>query len=203
MLLLIAALATMPTIIGPPMSGDLGMVAALMNETRPSATRIEVTVDPSGTPVHCAVTQSQGMPLLDRTACAEMMRRARFTPARDATGAPVVAVVREDFTVNSVIALRRQTGPAADARQVDFAVTVASLPRPGAVLVTDLVVATDARGRVTTCDVTSSSTSAALDRIACREVQTTAFTPARDRADTPVAAVRAVSVGFTAEPIAR
>ena len=201
MLWLVAAVATMPIILGPPMPGDLGMVAPLMSETHTSATRVEVTVDAAGVPVHCAVTRSQGMPLLDRTACAEMLRHAHFTAARDAAGNPVAAVVRQDFTVNGVAALRRANGPAADARQVDYAVQVKRLPLPGTLLVTDLIVMTDATGHATRCDVSASSGSAALDVVACREIQSIAFAPGRDRSDAPIAALRAVSFGFSAEPV--
>ncbi len=46
--------------------------------------------------------------------------------------------------------------------------------------------------------VARSNTVAQLDRLACAQLQTTTFTPARDQADQPVAVLRQVSFGFTA-----
>ena len=199
MLLLALALATMPKPVGRPLPGDLGAYASLYAETKAAATRIDLTVDATGAPVRCEVTMSDGNRALDRVACDMLLRRARFTPARDAAGAPVAAVMRQDFTVNSQAAVRRWGDPADTARRVDFALPVASLPRPGDVLTADLLLMTDVTGQVTTCDVATSTTHAGLDRAACRAMQATRFAPARDRDGKPVPALRQVSVGFTTE----
>ena len=162
-----------------------------------------MTVDTAGVPVRCDVTLSDGSRALDRMACAMLLRQARFTPARDANGAPVVAVVREDFTVNRQAGVRRSGGAAETARVVDFAVPVARLPGGGGVMAADLLLTTDASGHVATCDVATSSSDAAIDRVACREMRAVLFAPARDRDGRAVAALRQVSVGFSAGEIAR
>ena len=46
--------------------------------------RLEFGVD--GKPTNCSVTQSSGFPSLDAKACQMLMRRGRFTPAKDTTG---------------------------------------------------------------------------------------------------------------------
>lgn len=46
-------------------------------------------VDESGAPVSCHVQQSTDPEGFDKTVCNAMMRRARFTPARDAEGNPM------------------------------------------------------------------------------------------------------------------
>lgn len=50
-------------------------------------TRFRLAVDATGKVTGCAVTASSGWPLLDETACARLVRRARFEPATDSTGA--------------------------------------------------------------------------------------------------------------------
>lgn len=203
MLMLALALATMPQPIGATLPGDLGAFSVMFSETRQAKTRLDLTVDSSGQPVRCDVVMSDGMGLLDRTACDMLMHRAHFTPARDRAGAPVAAVVRQDFTVNRVIGGRRVGGPAETAREVDFALPVDHLPQNAAMMVADVLVMTDATGHVTACDVARSSGSAALDRLACRQMTTTAFGAGVDRQQRPLATLRAVSVGFTAGPVAR
>ena len=146
---------------------------------------------------------SDGNRALDRVACDMLIRRARFTPARDPAGLPVAAVVRQDFTVNAPEGARRAGEPAETARRVDFALPVARLPQPGAVLVADLLLMTDAAGHVTACDVAATTGLAGLDRAACREMLTTSFAPARDHGGQAMPALRAVSVGFSAGDVPR
>lgn len=197
MLMLAVALATMPQPVGRPLPGDLAAYSALYSETKAAATRIDLTVDRTGQPVRCEVTLSDGSRALDRVACDFLMRRARFTPARDDTGAPIAAVLRQDFTVNRQAAVRHAGGPAETARLVDFALPVAGLPHPGEVLAADLVLTTDATGRVARCDVATSTAHPGLDRAACREMMAASFAPARDRDGQPMPALRQVSVGFS------
>jgi protein TonB len=51
--------------------------------------RLEVGVD--GKPTNCNVTASSGSSILDETTCRLLMRRARFTPAKDTGGNPIVS----------------------------------------------------------------------------------------------------------------
>lgn len=200
MLLLTLALATMPQPVGKAVERDLTSLSAMLSETRAAGTRVDLTVDAAGLPVRCDVTLSEGSRALDRTACDHLMRRARFTPARDAAGAPIPAVVRLDMTVNQSYG---PTGGGAPGGRVDFALRVDRVPPPGGVAVADLVLTTDAAGRVTTCDVVTSSTVAGLDRVACREMMAASFAPARGRDGAAMPALRQVSVGFTAGDVPR
>ena len=196
MLLIALVMATMPKPIGRPLPDDLGAYSSLYGQTAAAATRLDLTVDRSGAPVRCEVTMSDGNRALDRVACDMLMRRSRFTPALDADGVPIDAVVRHDFTIN-------RATTSASPRRVDFALPVAALSKPGEVLVADVVLTTDATGHVTRCDVAASTSHASLDRAACREVTAAIFAPARDRDGKPVSALREVSVGFTAGDVPR
>lgn len=206
MLLLALALATMPRPIGTATDRDLTSSAALQTETRAAATQVELAVDTAGRPVRCDVTGSEGMRALDRAACDYLMRRARYIPARDASGALIAAVLREDFTVNRPSPGLAGPGGLAVARPVDFAVPVASLPRAAGLsqaasaFVVDVVLTTDVAGRVAACEIATSSRVGQLDRLACAQKAKTAFEPARDAAGTPVRALREVGVGFVATP---
>ncbi len=51
-------------------------------------TRFEIVVDGQGRPQGCTIMVSAGNEALDRATCTAFARRARFTPARDATGQP-------------------------------------------------------------------------------------------------------------------
>jgi TonB family protein len=48
--------------------------------------RFEMTVGADGKPISCSVTQSAGHPDLDNAACKAFLKRARFSPAKDAKG---------------------------------------------------------------------------------------------------------------------
>lgn len=55
-------------------------------------------IDAAGKPSACRVTAPSGTPMLDQTACALLMRRARFVPARDASGQPIGGSFTSRFT---------------------------------------------------------------------------------------------------------
>jgi TonB family protein len=55
-------------------------------DQRPPISRFSLSVEPDGSVAACEIIVESGWPLLDRRACEVMESRARFTPARDATG---------------------------------------------------------------------------------------------------------------------
>ena len=61
---------------------------------------LTLVVDTAGKVMSCVVTQSSGLGLFDTTACSVLQRRARFNPALDAYGRPVVGnyATRASFT---------------------------------------------------------------------------------------------------------
>jgi len=64
--------------------------AAARKET--GSVAITVTVTPSGKVSDCAIAKSSGVPILDETACAMVVRHGRFEPARNASGKAVAAI---------------------------------------------------------------------------------------------------------------
>ncbi|RDC59248.1 hypothetical protein HME9302_00435 [Alteripontixanthobacter maritimus] len=63
--------------------------AALLAEEQ-GVVRMQVDLGIGGRVTECRVTGSSGSATLDRAACAGMLRFARFEPARNEQGAPVV-----------------------------------------------------------------------------------------------------------------
>lgn len=70
--------------------------AALMSEEQGrTAFRLDVGAD--GRPASCAITASSGSRTLDAAACKLLMRRARFTPGKDADGRAVGGTYANSF----------------------------------------------------------------------------------------------------------
>jgi protein TonB len=63
--------------------------ARALREERQGTTRFRVTVGAAGRVRNCEIVASSGSPDLDAATCANVARRARFSPATDASGARV------------------------------------------------------------------------------------------------------------------
>jgi protein TonB len=70
-------------------SDDYPAAALRSGEQGRTGFRLDIGAD--GHITACTVTQSSGSAELDQTACRMLMRRARFTPARDAAGMPIAS----------------------------------------------------------------------------------------------------------------
>ena len=55
---------------------------------------VVLTIDPGGRVVSCGIQQSSGQAVLDMYTCNTLRRRARFTPATDALGNPVIGTTK-------------------------------------------------------------------------------------------------------------
>lgn len=58
----------------------------------------QLMIDSSGLPAGCSVVQSSGFEELDQQVCSLMVQRARFSPARDASGKAIAAPYKGRFT---------------------------------------------------------------------------------------------------------
>lgn len=68
-------------------SGDYPEAAALLGHEGTVQARIDVGTD--GRPTNCTPVRSSGYDTLDLATCSVLMKRARFTPARDPAGSPI------------------------------------------------------------------------------------------------------------------
>jgi TonB family protein len=85
-----------------PVSGSLsGIVTAddypadALDLNQQGSVGVLVRVDAKGAVSDCVVTVSSGSPALDAQTCRLVWLRARFTPARDGTGAPVASTYQQ------------------------------------------------------------------------------------------------------------
>jgi protein TonB len=78
-------------------SNDDYPASALRNEES-GTTGFRLTVGPDGRVTNCVVTSSSGSSALDAATCRLMRSRARFTPARDNTGASTTDTVNSRIT---------------------------------------------------------------------------------------------------------
>ena len=98
-----APLPLAPHIVSPPaerrpaqayvMPDDYPDVARVTRQQGRVEVRLEV--GPHGRVQGCAVTASSGSSALDSATCGLLVRRARFTPARDSNGNPVTGTVEQ------------------------------------------------------------------------------------------------------------
>ncbi|MBV9842887.1 MAG: energy transducer TonB [Sphingomonadaceae bacterium] len=77
-------------------SDDYPPAALRNNEQGTVGFKLEVGAD--GRVTNCTVTSSSGFSDLDETACKLLTRRARFTPAKDASGNPMTDTFASRFT---------------------------------------------------------------------------------------------------------
>jgi protein TonB len=70
--------------------------SALRNEEQ-GRTAFRLAIGADGRPTSCTVTASSGARALDDAACRLLMRRARFTAAKDADGAAVAGTYANSF----------------------------------------------------------------------------------------------------------
>jgi TonB family protein len=68
------------------------------NHHMEGTSRFELMVGPDGRPISCQPTTSSGYVQLDKAACNAFMRRARFSPAKDAAGSPTTGKYRGSVT---------------------------------------------------------------------------------------------------------
>jgi TonB family protein len=61
-------------------------------------TRFELLVGPNGNPISCTTTLSSGHAVLDKATCDAFLRRARFTPVKDASGNPTTGRYKGSVT---------------------------------------------------------------------------------------------------------
>jgi TonB family protein len=68
------------------------------NHDKEGTTRFDLMVGPDGKPISCTTTLSSGHAVLDQTACNAFMKRARFSPAKDASGNPTMGRYKGSVT---------------------------------------------------------------------------------------------------------
>lgn len=155
------------------------------------AVKTRVVVSPDGQPVRCDVLIPTKDPILNTATCDLLLKRSRYTPARDADGNQAFGTV-ERITIWS------SDKPLTPASSADFELRLSKMPsgakaREGF----KLLLATDVEGAIGTCVAENDVTLPALVTIACRHVAAAGkLDPARDGDGKPVAAIQELTVAF-------
>lgn len=177
--------------LGSYFSTDDYPVTAWMNEEE-GTVRFRLTINPEGRVAECEVTQSSGSAQLDQRTCEILTVRARYRPARDASGAPASGTDAGSVTWRLPSDREGPEGsgprpakpPRADLRPYfgtpDYPPDALRAREQGVVYYAVIVAPS---GRVQACAVTRSSGSAALDAATCAIFFTRVrYTPAKDAA---------------------
>lgn len=139
--------------------------------------RFTLVIDQTGKPTSCHVTATSGFVELDQMACAILLKRAKFSPARDAAGQPIQALFSSRFNwllpgSPSAKQMVREPVPG-----IGLTLTLNKLPqgyqRPAL-----LRVHFGRDGKPDACKTELSSGVSALDRLACQQAMAQARPPA-------------------------
>jgi TonB family protein len=155
---------------------------------------IVLRVSPEGRVISCDITESSGAAALDKKTCSLHMARARFDPAKDATGLPTAGEYRASTSWGIEEHQPRTT--------IDTPLQVSTVPKGYRSPVKARLIF-DATGHVMDCEVTATSGSGAADRAACTYIgqQLVITAPKSSSGDVPPAAVRYLTASFTTQSV--
>jgi TonB family protein len=183
-----AAAAQAPALLGRWVTSE-DYPAAALRAGEQGRVGFRVTVGPDGRPADCAITQSSRSAILDSTTCRLIVRRGRFSPARDSAGRPAAGTWEGSYRWEILPPAPSPALAAIAARPNDPGSWVANADYPVAALrnheqgVTGFTLTVGADGLPTACAVTMSSGSASLDEATCKlMMERSRFTPAKDEA---------------------
>lgn len=166
----------------------------LMSRNAQGTVIYRAIVAPDGKPEQCTVIAGTGDKGFEKIPCANVMRRTRFTPARDQQGTPIYGVytniasflLPEPGTVPPIVSLPPKM-------IVEIQKTAAT---PTDINVTVNVLA-DAEGKLTACTAGDDKAQAAFVRAACAQLSAGwAPSPIRNTAGEAVPAVHTAIVRF-------
>lgn len=163
-----------------------------------STTGFDLTIDQMGRTVRCEITRPSGSAKLDTLICELVMKRARFLPARDASGKTVPSVMRNH--------IRWRPNRFGKSYIFDEADIVISTQRPlgqksskRKPLLVELVQVQDASGTIEACRDLRKQASPELIQLACETAQRPDIAiPVKDASGAPVRGIRSYLVGFDA-----
>ena len=78
---------------GPPLVTHADYPAFALRSGQQGKVAVTLSIGADGRVTHCGVIRSSGVAILDQTACRLLTMRARFDPARDASGVEVPSAV--------------------------------------------------------------------------------------------------------------
>lgn len=161
--------------------------------SRSASTTFDLVIDKTGKPVKCDIVTPSGSDLLDKTVCVSVMKRARFDPAKDVSGTPIISVWRDRVVWRPKGAGYNRWYDAPDIVAQTETLTGKKTK------MTTVIVAIDGAGQVEQCFVAKSSKDKALDERACNIARKPEISQAiRDEVGAVTPGIRSFFVGFAA-----
>ena len=163
---------------------------------RAATTTFDLTISEAGEPIKCDIFVASGSDILDRTVCTSAMKRARFKPAHDAAGLPVVSVWRDRVIWQPVGdgTNRWFDGPDVIAGTDELIGKKTKM--------TTVIVAIKDNGEIDQCFVAKSSRLQSLDARACEIARSAEIsTPITNDKGVMVNGIRSFFVGFRSGPV--
>ncbi len=157
-----------------------------------AVTTLDLMINQSGRPTDCKVIVSSSASDLDAAACASLLKRARFKPAKDADGVETASAYRD-----RIVWLPNASGPNFWYKAPDLVVSTPELSGP-LKDTAEVVVVTDPRGTTGTCSISKSVGNSKLDQVACSVATNPQFSPPIMNQGAPVRGVRLLRIGFEA-----
>lgn len=172
--------------------------ASSLQRGEEGATAYRAVIAPNGKPESCEVLSSTGNETFNRLTCSLLMRRARFSPAKNETGSPAYGVfhsVTNFWLPNSSKSKIPLILPP------NLRLTVKALPtNVQSPVVVTVHVGVDELGAFRTCSVSPTQQQAKLASVACAQIpQHWEDAPVKNTAGLPVAYVRTFIVSFEVE----
>lgn len=157
-------------------------------------TRYDLMVDKAGLPVGCTVTGPSGSATIDKVACASLVARAKYSPARDAEGRVVPQAIRGKLEWHP------DFGGGGNTRSVtpDLSVTTPLVIGRQGNLAVKVVLIYDRSGGIEQCIVIKGSQFPQIDGEACTAATGPGrFSPVRDQSGATTRGVREIEVVFS------
>lgn len=129
---------------------------------------VRTLVDSTGRPVTCTVEQELGQGRFGTATCKATLKRAKFQPARDATGAPVAGVFRSIHNFVLPGDILKDGFP--KLLEPDLSLPVAAAPGNREPIVVQVVTVVNATGDVESCVPDATERRAAEGRLACSQI---------------------------------
>lgn len=156
-------------------------------------TRYELMVSQAGLPIGCAVTGPSGSAIVDEIACASLVARAKYLPARDSAGIVVPQAIR------GKLQWRPDFGGGGNTHSVtaDLSVTTPLMTRDRGNLLVKVVLIYDQAGKIEQCSVIKGSPLPAIDSEACVAASAPGlFGPVKDEHGATTRGLREIDLDF-------
>lgn len=155
-----------------------------------AVTQYDLMTDDGGRPTLCVVTATSGSPTVDNVACNSLMKRARYTPARDASGQALPQAIRGRLEWHPDSTAQNEHRVTAD-----LSVATPLLPPNARNVSVKIVLIYNRSGAIEQCTVVVPGQPAGINQEACQLASRPGLFPSvKDSTGEPVRGLREIEV---------